>query len=78
MLDGKKTIVTAVLIAIVTFAKQMEWITQDMANDITNYLIGGGLVFLRMGMASEARTTEAKVEIKAEEAKIDARIKARR
>lgn len=51
MLDGYKTYITAVLIAVVAFAKVMQWITEETANTLTTMLMGGGLAFLRMGVA---------------------------
>jgi hypothetical protein len=51
MLHGHKTYLTAGLIALTTFAKMMGWVTPDTADTATNLLLGGGLAFLRMGVA---------------------------
>ena len=53
MLEGKKTYITGALIAVVAFARHLAWVTPEMADTITNLLLGGGLVFLRSGIANK-------------------------
>lgn len=55
MLPGYKTYITGALIALVAFAKSVGWVTPEMADSLTDFLIGGGLVFLRLGMANESK-----------------------
>lgn len=53
MLTGSKTYITAGCIALVAFAKVLEWITPEMADTLTTLLLGGGLAFLRNGIANK-------------------------
>lgn len=55
MLTGYRTYITGALIAIVAFAKSVGWVTPEMADSLTDFLVGGGLVFLRLGMTNETK-----------------------
>lgn len=53
MLKGYRTYITAAFIALVTFSKVCGWVTDEMADTLTNLLLGGGLAFLRAGVADK-------------------------
>lgn len=53
MFVGKKTYLTGGLLAVLALARHMEWVTPELADSLTNILVGGGLVFLRQGIANK-------------------------
>ena len=53
MFENKKTYATAGLIAVVTFAQTMGWVTPEAGETITTLLLGGGLAFLRSAVAKK-------------------------
>lgn len=50
MLDGYKTYIFAALMAAVSGAKYLGWITPDAATAIEGILLGGGIAALRAGV----------------------------
>lgn len=50
-LQGKKTYIVAVLMGLVAVGTQLGWITKEAAATIEALLLGGGLAFLRAGVA---------------------------
>ena len=53
MLSGNRTYIVAALIALVNFARILEWITVEMADTLTSLLLGGGIAFLRAGVKTD-------------------------
>jgi len=51
MLTGKKTYITAIILALVTVARAMAWITQEQYEIIMGLLGSLGLATLRAGVA---------------------------
>ena len=50
MLDGKKTYISAIVLALVTFAKAMSWIDQSSYELLLGVVGAGGLAALRAGV----------------------------
>jgi uncharacterized membrane protein YeiH len=63
-LDGKKTYITAAVVALATFAMAMGWLNQEQYQLILGLLGSLGLAALRSGVASgaAAKATEAEPE----------------
>ncbi len=51
MLEGKKTYITAAILALVAFAQTMGWLTQDQYELLVGLLGSLGLAALRAGVA---------------------------
>ena len=60
-LEGKKTYITAVVVALASFAMAMGWLTKEQYQVILGLLGSLGLAALRSGVAKSAadQTTEA-------------------
>lgn len=55
-LDGKKTYITAAIMAVTAFAKSMGWITPEAAQAIETNFLPLALIFLRAGVAKSGPT----------------------
>lgn len=53
MLKGYRTNITAVLIFLVQAVYALGWIDADTATTLHSVLVGGGLIFLRAGIANK-------------------------
>lgn len=53
MLLGYRTYLIAALIGLTQASSVLGWITPEMTTTLTNLLVGGGLFFLRAGVANK-------------------------
>ncbi len=61
-LDGKKTYITAVVVALASFAMAMGWLSQEQYQVILGLLGSLGLAALRSGVAKGAAAPAAEAE----------------